>query len=374
MPNVLIVVVLKLPSGLFFVLVNPALASASRSTWLCVITGSRTSTASSRPIPAGRRSSGCATSSDEEGDAWAALLFRRPRSACEAHLDEPVRGHAGQRGVAVPVGLHEELDVVAGPRLREAPVRDELVRDPSVRCRPLPVPARRHARRRADEHGRVPDHEPARVRDADADADRLLAAEPELLSEDPFTYQFQIRDEAVWNDGTPVTADDFVFAFNRIARKDNASDLAYTLERVEGFVAVNQLGDANRLRGLRTRGDLELVIDLSDPGQPKRIGGSVPFTARGAAAISGENIFVAAGYQGLLALGLPVQLGDPVRSEPGIFRFSVTGPAGAPLQLQRSDDLRHWSDWRTVTIGATGLELFDTNAPSARQFYRAFGL
>ncbi|MBB6173565.1 peptide/nickel transport system substrate-binding protein [Nocardiopsis mwathae] len=37
----------------------------------------------------------------------------------------------------------------------------------------------------------------------------LLAEEPELIEEDPFTFQFKLRPEAVWNDGTPITADDF---------------------------------------------------------------------------------------------------------------------------------------------------------------------
>lgn len=41
----------------------------------------------------------------------------------------------------------------------------------------------------------------------------LLAAEPELLGEDPFQYQFEIRDEAVWDDDTPITADDFIVSW-----------------------------------------------------------------------------------------------------------------------------------------------------------------
>jgi peptide/nickel transport system substrate-binding protein len=38
----------------------------------------------------------------------------------------------------------------------------------------------------------------------------LLAAEPELLSEDPFSWQLQLNEDAVWSDGTPITADDFI--------------------------------------------------------------------------------------------------------------------------------------------------------------------
>lgn len=41
----------------------------------------------------------------------------------------------------------------------------------------------------------------------------LLAEEPELLSDgegdEPFSFQFVVRDEAEWDDGTPITVDDF---------------------------------------------------------------------------------------------------------------------------------------------------------------------
>ncbi len=37
----------------------------------------------------------------------------------------------------------------------------------------------------------------------------LLAEEPRVVNEDPFTYQLTIRPEAVWDDGTPITAADF---------------------------------------------------------------------------------------------------------------------------------------------------------------------
>jgi glutathione transport system substrate-binding protein len=38
----------------------------------------------------------------------------------------------------------------------------------------------------------------------------LLAAEPEIVSEDPLTVSWQIRPEAAWNDGDPIDANDFI--------------------------------------------------------------------------------------------------------------------------------------------------------------------
>lgn len=48
----------------------------------------------------------------------------------------------------------------------------------------------------------------------------LLAEEPELVSEDPFTYQFRIREEAVWDDGTPITVEDFSILWRMSASPD----------------------------------------------------------------------------------------------------------------------------------------------------------
>ena len=78
-------------------------------------------------------------------------------------------------------------------------------------------------------------------------------------------FVFRLRDGMTFHDGSAVTANDFVFAFNRIARRSSASDLAYTLERVKGFVEVNQLGEGNRLPGLRSPNKRTLVIDLREP-------------------------------------------------------------------------------------------------------------
>ncbi|HLL49710.1 MAG TPA: ABC transporter substrate-binding protein, partial [Thermomicrobiales bacterium] len=55
-------------------------------------------------------------------------------------------------------------------------------------------------------------------------------------------FTFRLRPDMAFHDGAPVTAHDFRFALDRIASRRNASDIAYTLARVRGFTAVNQLG------------------------------------------------------------------------------------------------------------------------------------
>jgi oligopeptide transport system substrate-binding protein len=90
------------------------------------------------------------------------------------------------------------------------------------------------------------------------------AARSWKVSDDGRTFTFQLRQDATFHDGTPVTSKDFQFAFNRIATKKNASDLAYALEPIEGFFQVNRLGRGKRLKGIETPNPNTLVIHLSD--------------------------------------------------------------------------------------------------------------
>jgi oligopeptide transport system substrate-binding protein len=50
------------------------------------------------------------------------------------------------------------------------------------------------------------------------------------VSEDGLTYTFALRPEAVWSDGTPVTANDFVYAWRRAADPATASPYSWYLE------------------------------------------------------------------------------------------------------------------------------------------------
>lgn len=91
------------------------------------------------------------------------------------------------------------------------------------------------------------------------------AAESWKVSKGGRRFTFTLRQGMSFHDGTPVTSRDFAFAFDRIAAKGNASDLAYALEDVRGFVEVNQLGGVKHLAGVKTPDDITLVIELTDP-------------------------------------------------------------------------------------------------------------
>ena len=94
---------------------------------------------------------------------------------------------------------------------------------------------------------------------------RPAAAESWRASNGGRTFTFKLREGMTFHDGTPVAARDFRFAFDRIALKENASDLAYTLDRVSGFTEVNQLGRSRHLAGVAAPNDLTLRITLDEP-------------------------------------------------------------------------------------------------------------
>lgn len=61
------------------------------------------------------------------------------------------------------------------------------------------------------------------------DVAQPAAAEKVDISEDGLVYTFTLRDDGVWSNGDPVTADDFVFAWQQALNPDVAADYAYML-------------------------------------------------------------------------------------------------------------------------------------------------
>ncbi len=65
-------------------------------------------------------------------------------------------------------------------------------------------------------------------------------AESYDVSEDGLTYTFHLRDDAVWSDGEPVTAQDFVYSWQRIVNPETAADYGYILNGVvKNAAAIN---------------------------------------------------------------------------------------------------------------------------------------
>ena len=92
-------------------------------------------------------------------------------------------------------------------------------------------------------------------------------ADSEEKSEDGLTLTFKIRDDAKWSNGDPVTANDFVYAWRRVADPATASDYQFFIttacianaeEVTTGEKPVEELG-------VEAADDKTLVVTLSSP-------------------------------------------------------------------------------------------------------------
>ena len=58
-------------------------------------------------------------------------------------------------------------------------------------------------------------------------------AESWEISEDGLSIIFNLRDNAKWSDGKPVTADEFVYSFRRLANPKTASSYSFLISPVK---------------------------------------------------------------------------------------------------------------------------------------------
>src|SRR5215207_6128164 len=65
------------------------------------------------------------------------------------------------------------------------------------------------------------------------------AAESWTVSDDGTVYTFKIRENAVWSNGDPVTAEDFVYSFQRLENPETAAAYASMLYVIKNAEAVN---------------------------------------------------------------------------------------------------------------------------------------
>ncbi len=91
------------------------------------------------------------------------------------------------------------------------------------------------------------------------------AAESWTVSTDNLVYTFELRQGAVWSDGSPVTASDFVFAFRRLQDPATAAEYASMLYPVKGAQEVNQGKASPETMGVKAIDDATLEITLKGP-------------------------------------------------------------------------------------------------------------
>lgn len=78
-------------------------------------------------------------------------------------------------------------------------------------------------------------------------------------------YTFTLRSDVMWSDGQPVTAHDFVYAWQRLFSLETAPADLSLLSLVEGYAAAYQAKDGSLLTGVEATDDTTLVVRLTAP-------------------------------------------------------------------------------------------------------------
>ncbi|HEU4965458.1 MAG TPA: peptide ABC transporter substrate-binding protein [Bacilli bacterium] len=103
--------------------------------------------------------------------------------------------------------------------------------------------------------------------DADGNPQPAMAAAMPEISEDGKTYTIKIRDNAVWADGSPVTANDFVFSWKRTLDPKTGAQYAFMMDMwIKGAEDYNtgKVKTADNV-GVTAVDDKTLKVELTTP-------------------------------------------------------------------------------------------------------------
>ena len=105
----------------------------------------------------------------------------------------------------------------------------------------------------------------------DAEGKRILVADcaqslPEGTDnpDGTVTYTYTLREDLKWSDGAPLTAQDFVYAWNRAASYELASDYGYMFESIVGYEPVAK-GEADARLAVEALDERTLQVTLTHP-------------------------------------------------------------------------------------------------------------
>lgn len=90
------------------------------------------------------------------------------------------------------------------------------------------------------------------------------AAKEYTVSNDGLTYTFTLRDDIKWSDGSPLTANDFVFGFKRAVDPKNKAPYVASLYGIVGAKDIATGKKSNGL-GVTTLNDNTITIELTKP-------------------------------------------------------------------------------------------------------------
>ncbi|MEE5988318.1 peptide ABC transporter substrate-binding protein [Ligilactobacillus equi] len=93
----------------------------------------------------------------------------------------------------------------------------------------------------------------------------LALATKAKVSADGKTYDFTLRKDVKWSNGDTLTAQDFVYAYQRTVDPKTKASMAFYLYQIENAKAINQSEKAVNTLGVKALDDYHLQIKLTKP-------------------------------------------------------------------------------------------------------------
>lgn len=101
--------------------------------------------------------------------------------------------------------------------------------------------------------------------DKDSQPIPALAEEEVTVSEDGLEYTFKLREDTTWSNGDPVTANDFVYAWQRVVNPETAASYSYLFEGIENAKAIISGEAEPETLGVEAVSDYELKVTMETP-------------------------------------------------------------------------------------------------------------
>ncbi|MFL2101084.1 peptide ABC transporter substrate-binding protein [Desemzia sp. FAM 23989] len=92
-----------------------------------------------------------------------------------------------------------------------------------------------------------------------------IASEEGTISEDGLTYTYKLREDATWSNGEPVTANDFVFAIQRLVDPNTGAAYSYLADTIVNAPEI-MAGEVDPSElGVTAVSDYEVTFELTQP-------------------------------------------------------------------------------------------------------------
>lgn len=101
--------------------------------------------------------------------------------------------------------------------------------------------------------------------DAEGKPVPAIAAGEGTISEDGLSYTYQLREDAVWSNGDPVTAHDFVYALQKLVNPETGAAYSYLAENIVNAPEIMAGEKDPSELGVTATGDYEITFSLTQP-------------------------------------------------------------------------------------------------------------